>query len=78
MQKSKRNKKFLVHHIVLGIWAVIVILPIWTMIINSFKTITAQYCKAVIFLCISKTVFLSPLFQLFSLLFSDQWHRMRL
>lgn len=37
MHKTKRHT-FTLHYTLLSIWAVIVILPIWTMIINSFKT----------------------------------------
>lgn len=37
MRTLKRNP-FVFHYTVLSIWSVIVILPIWTMIINSFKT----------------------------------------
>lgn len=37
MSKSRRMS-FTIHHIVLSIWSVIVLLPIWTMLINSFKT----------------------------------------
>lgn len=37
MSKSRRMS-FTIHHVVLSIWSVIVLLPIWTMLINSFKT----------------------------------------
>ena len=37
IQKSKK-RPFTLHYVLLSMWAVIVILPIWTMIINSFKT----------------------------------------
>ncbi|MGP1430987.1 carbohydrate ABC transporter permease [Treponema sp.] len=37
MSKS-RKMSFTIHHVVLSIWSVIVLLPIWTMLINSFKT----------------------------------------
>ena len=37
MSKS-RTSAFTTHYVILSIWSVIVLLPIWTMIINSFKT----------------------------------------
>ncbi|MGP1490292.1 MAG: carbohydrate ABC transporter permease [Treponema sp.] len=37
MSKSRRMS-FTIHYVVLSIWSVIVLLPIWTMLINSFKT----------------------------------------
>ena len=37
MSKS-RTSAFTTHYVILSIWSVIVLLPIWTMIINCFKT----------------------------------------
>ncbi|MEL3905975.1 MAG: carbohydrate ABC transporter permease [Treponema sp.] len=36
--RTLKKHQYTVHYVILSIWSVIVILPIWTMIINSFKT----------------------------------------
>ena len=36
--KKLQKSRFTAHYTILSVWAAIVLLPIWTMIINSFKT----------------------------------------
>ena len=38
MLSVKKKKPYTAHYIILSMWSIIVLLPIWTMIINSFKT----------------------------------------
>jgi len=37
MASLKRQKRHFVSHVILGVWAIIVLFPLWVMVINSFK-----------------------------------------